>query len=278
MKLNVLIITLIFSCCIFACNRVRQTGEKQESAGKVLYAELTPAEFRKRLREAPVAYLPLGTLEWHGEHLPLGSDGIQSYEFFKLLAGEAGGIVLPMLFLGPDRMKVEDGKELYGMDWTDHPQDNKYFYDTRQLDGSAYWVPDSAYDQILAGTLKQLSRAGFKIVVAHGHGPSTGRFIQMIPALEETFGMKLMHCWGHQDGEGRGIMVDHAAMNETSLVMALRPELVQMDRLPEDTLQWPVGVAGKDPRIYASPELGHEIIRIQLERMSEMVKEELGKL
>ena len=71
---------------------------------KVLYAELTPQEFRERLAQAPVAYLPLGTLEWHGEHLPLGSDGLQSQGFFERLARKVGGIVLPMLFLGPDSM------------------------------------------------------------------------------------------------------------------------------------------------------------------------------
>ncbi len=47
---------------------------------KVLYEELCPAEFQERLQACPVAYLPLGTLEWHGPHLPLGADGIQSQE------------------------------------------------------------------------------------------------------------------------------------------------------------------------------------------------------
>ncbi len=49
---------------------------------KVLYQELTPAEFTARLEKCPVAYLPLGTLEWHSYHLPLGSDGLQSLGFF----------------------------------------------------------------------------------------------------------------------------------------------------------------------------------------------------
>ena len=45
---------------------------------KVRYSDLLPWEFRERLAAKPVAYLPLGTLAWHGEHLPLGSDAIQS--------------------------------------------------------------------------------------------------------------------------------------------------------------------------------------------------------
>jgi len=47
----------------------------KEQTLHVFYSELTPQEFRERLAQAPIAYLPLGTLEWHGEHLPLGADG-----------------------------------------------------------------------------------------------------------------------------------------------------------------------------------------------------------
>ena len=41
-------------------------------------SDLLPWEFRERLAAKPVAYLPLGMLAWRGEHLPLGSDAIQS--------------------------------------------------------------------------------------------------------------------------------------------------------------------------------------------------------
>lgn len=38
---------------------------------KVLYEELLPEEFVQKMQEMPVAYLPLGTLEWHGPHMLL---------------------------------------------------------------------------------------------------------------------------------------------------------------------------------------------------------------
>ena len=69
------------------------------SNDKVRYTELLPHEFRRRLADRPVAYLPLGTLEWHGEHLPLGSDGIISEGLMVRCARELGGIVLPPLHL-----------------------------------------------------------------------------------------------------------------------------------------------------------------------------------
>jgi creatinine amidohydrolase len=43
-------------------------------AEEVLYERLTPVDFESRVEAAPIAYLPLGTIEWHGPHLPLGSD------------------------------------------------------------------------------------------------------------------------------------------------------------------------------------------------------------
>jgi len=245
---------------------------------RVLYAELTPHLFRQRIAAAPIAYLPLGTLEWHGEHLPLGSDGLQSQGFFERLAREVGGIVLPMLFLGPDRVVRQEGRELYGMDIGDGRPEGKG-YPTQQLAGSAYWVSEGTFASWLRSILKQLRRAGFRIVVAHGHGPSNAFFRDHAQEWREQFGLECLICWGSEyDREGLGIQVDHAAMNETSLVMALRPDLVEMDRLPQDLEQWPVAVGGQDPRLYASPELGWKAIDLQLKRMAGILRAALAHL
>ena len=111
---------------------------------KVLYQELTPSEFLQRLSDAPVAYLPLGTLEFHGDHLPLGSDAIQPLSFFSELAAEIGGIVMPPLFLGPDRMEEVNGSELYGKDLGNPPHAEKQQYEQQVLPGSAYAGPVAA--------------------------------------------------------------------------------------------------------------------------------------
>jgi creatinine amidohydrolase len=123
--------------------------------------------------------------------------------------------------------------------------------------------------------IKQVSRAGFKVLVAHGHGPSTGFVRDNSAEWEKKYGIKILNCWGPSEGEGMGIMVDHAAMNETSLVMAMRPELVHMEYLPEDENVWPAGVGGKDPRIYASQEKGMKIISFQKDRMIEVIQKAL---
>ena len=103
----------------------------------VLYTELRPQQFRERRPRAhrlPAA----GTLEWHGEHPPLGPTGCSRRDFVEL-AQEVGGIVLPMLFVGPDRQRDTPDGPLFGMDLclTDDP---RHRYPNQQLAGSAYWV------------------------------------------------------------------------------------------------------------------------------------------
>ena len=63
-------------------------------------AFLRPREVLTRLVEAPVIYIPLGPIEWHGPHLPFGVDPFNA----EFVAGEvcrlAGGVVWPTQFWG----------------------------------------------------------------------------------------------------------------------------------------------------------------------------------
>jgi len=240
---------------------------------KVLYLELNPQEFKERISKAPIAYLPLGTLEWHGRHLPLGTDGLISSGFFTELARKVGGIVLPMLFLGPDDVEQQGGMQYYGMDILSYPKKHP-----QQLEGSAYWVAEHFFTQILEVTLTQLKRAGFKIVVAHGHEPSTVSFANNIKHWKEELGLDCFTCWRHGEPPNLGLQTDHAAANETALMMALRPELVKLENLPKDLSKKPLGLLGEDPRILASNEAGRRIIERQLNNMEKLLKESLENL
>jgi creatinine amidohydrolase len=209
---------------------------------KVHYLELLPHEFRARLAARPVGYLPLGTLEWHGEHAPLGSDALISAGLFERAARRFGGIVLPPLFLGPDRSRREaDGRQLVGMDYADTTTP------ARQLDGSCYWVGRGLFLALCEAVLAQAARAGFKVVVADGHGPSRWAWGEHAAGWEEQFGLRLVAVSRDLKEAWRSQM-DHAAKNETSLVLALRPELVDLGQLPVDRAVWPQGVGGEDPR------------------------------
>jgi creatinine amidohydrolase len=242
---------------------------------EVLYERLTPTKFESRIEAAPIAYLPLGTLEWHGPHLPLGSDFLQSQGFFMQLARRVGGVVLPPLFLGPDSMREVKGVEYYGMDLTKQVPNPP-----QQLRGSAYWVSDQLFSEMVEAVLKQLHRAGFRIVVAHGHGPSTNHFVNNSEMLGEKFDLVVLTVWRRREERqpSTEFQYDHAAANETSLMMALHPSLVHMENLPKDAGEWPLGIIGKDPREHASATHGRRIIVTHLDRMESMVREQLIKL
>lgn len=239
----------------------------------LFYEDLAPVEFRSRLAAAPIAYVPLGTLEWHGEHLPLGTDGLLARGLFARLAAEVGGIVLPSLHLGPDRRIVDDdGADLIGMDHdaTVEPP--------RRLEGSAYWADDALFAAILDATVANLARAGFRIIVAHGHGPSNRAFIAGIPRWEDRHGVRCHTAWPAGEPEPGGFMTDHAAANETSILMALRPDLVHMDRLHRDPAEAPLGVGGPDPRGRASRAAGEAILTRAAEVLARRLREDLAAL
>ncbi len=240
-----------------------QPETNSPTAVKVRYDELRPHEFRKRLAERPIAYLPLGTLEWHGEHLPLGSDAMQSEGLMVQCARRFGGIVMPPIYLGPDRAKpTDDGKMLVGMDYAESTTP------PRQLDGSCYWVPAGFHLLLVDSILVQLKRAGFHAAFADGHGPSRTSWVENLPERQARFGLKLFGVTKDIARQWKS-QVDHAARNETSLMMHLRPDLVDLSQLPSSRSTWPQGVGGQDPRD-ATAAYGKECFEQSVELVRQM--------
>jgi len=220
---------------------------------KVRYEELLPHEFEARLAQRPVGYLPIGTLEWHGVQNALGADFIQSRGLFERAARQFGGIVLPPLWLGPDRITGQDnGPDLIGMDTA------KTTTPHRQLPGSCYWIPKGLFTALLEVILAQAKRAGFRCIVADGHGPSRKAWAEMADSWEKQFELHLISAKRDFAGQWR-TQNDHAGRNETSIMMAVTPALVDLSLLPADRDVWPQGVGGKDPRD-ASAEYGEQLI------------------
>lgn len=267
------LIALMISCKFTESDLKKETGDMKMKS-KVLYEELLPDEFIERINACPIAYLPLGTMEWHGLHLPLGSDGLQSKGFFMALAEEVGGIVLPMLFLGPDgTVKELDLNEFsyIGMEYRSFEEGH-----LQQLEGNAYYVDQEVFIKMLESIMWSLSRTGFKIVVAHGHGPSNSAFHHSIEKLEKQFGLKLYDLGMIGLHGPQGIQTDHAAYSETSLMMRIRPELVDIGKITNDENM--TGISGIDPRNRASYEEGDKIIAANLAIVSEKLKKDLSEM
>ena len=222
---------------------------------KVLYEELLPEEFVQRMQEMPVAYLPLGTLEWHGPHMPLGADGIQSKELFVRVAEKVGGVVLPILFMGPDRVFHDHEKSFYGMDINTEGALHTYY--VQQLKGSAYW----------------LEKAGVRIVVGHGHGPSIHAFQELTEEAEEKYGLRIFTAWTYAEDEKLKYQNDHAGANETSIVMAVRPDLVDFGQVKEDESNL-IGIAGRHPVRESSEAFGNEILEYTMKTLIAGIEKE----
>ncbi|MFC2126080.1 creatininase family protein [Bacteroidota bacterium] len=220
---------------------------KTEIQESVLYEELTPSVFRQRLAEKPVAYLPLGTLEYHGEHLPLGTDALHSKGFFTYMAREKGGIVMPLIAMGPSWFTGKPIDSLISIHCTPSPKT-----------GSCYWIPDSVYHTLLDNQFSLLARTGFKVVVVHGHAPSVIYVERHFKQWEDKYDIHIIPYFIYRDNGDLGYS-GHAGVNETSLMMYYYPELVSIDSITSDASVTPYGIQGINPRSIASIQIAKDM-------------------
>ena len=111
---------------------------------------------------------------------------------------------------------------------------------------------------LVESILVQAKRAGFRCIVADGHGPSREAWGTMVDSWEMQYGLQLVSVTRDFPGKWR-VQIDHAGRNETSILMAVAPALVDLSLLPEDREEWPQGVGGEDPRDASAP-LGEVLI------------------
>ncbi|MGB8314096.1 MAG: creatininase family protein [Aestuariivirga sp.] len=193
------------------------------------FERMLPWQIRAELARRPVAYIPLGTYEWHGEHLPVGLDALTSHGLCLRAAAQDGGIVLPPLHYGT------------GGGHGDYPW-------------SIMMLQPQEIEAQLAFTLNKLKSFGLKLVVLFsGHFPTEQ--LGMIDRLAATHSNSAMKVAAYAVNriEGLNIGPDHAGLFETSLLAALHRELVQLGRLPSlearplQPIEDPFGAVRHDP-------------------------------
>ncbi len=59
---------------------------------------MRPAQLEAAGRKFPVVYVPFGPIEWHGVHLPLGTDAIKAHGILAQCAEKFGGVVYPPVY------------------------------------------------------------------------------------------------------------------------------------------------------------------------------------
>ena len=218
------------------------------------FHESTPARIGEIRAGSPIAYLPWGALEWHSYHNPVGLDGLVAVGLCEGLAARCGGLVLPPIYAASSTIK-----NLF-------PFPHNFEYSTELLAA------------LCRETLEQCREAGFSLVVllsVHCGEPH----LQTLKDVASKVSGNGFDVWALTEIEclNGEMPANHAARGETSLQLALQPELVQMDKLPKDrvtTLETD-GVWGEDPRL-ATAEEGRRIIAAFVENAAPLLHARLA--
>lgn len=206
------------------------------------YEFTKPAEYRATREKTPIAYLPWGAHEWHGFHNPLGLDTLKAHGNCLAVCAETGGIVFPQIYCGTQTMKPYRG-----------------------FDATLNFT-DPCVRMLANEYLEQLADEGFKvIVIMMGHYGAL--HVQAIRETVDAFNERQKACiaWALPDYEATkdaGIAGDHAGATETSYMLYLNPEVVDLSRLTKDgeLNMEEDGVGGLDPRTNASAKLGRDAV------------------
>lgn len=214
------------------------------STTEVRLDRMRPSQAAAAMDRAPVAWVPLGAVEYHAPHLPIGTDSLTALEVVERAARDVGGVVLPPMVTTLGTLHLP---------WS-------LRYEPRLVEAT------------LRATIDQLASAGARVVVVHtGHAPlDLIHRVKRVCADAEAsrrvsddafraYGLcylELNVAAGAGLGTAWPVPIDHGSVTETSLVLAIAPELVDLGALPDPVDAPVVGIYGPDPRGRATAELG----------------------
>ncbi len=184
----------------------------------VLMEELTWPEVKQAIAEGVTSVIvPVGATEQHGPHLPLATDSLHTVAMLKEVAVRLPALLAPLMPVGCS-------------------QHHMAFPGTMT-------VRQSTLAAVLRDWCQSLSRHGFHyILIYSGHGGNAKPLGEIIANLQAKFGpTRIIGCtdWRVYDdtlfaeasrhGIDRPTAGGHSGELETSMMLALRPELVRMD-------------------------------------------------
>jgi len=235
--------------------------------------EITMPEFEAGLTLTRTALLPIGSVEEHGLHLPLGTDTAQVLEVSRRAARQVPVFVCPPLHYG------------YCRSTRDHP--GTLSISTESLRSVVFDIGSSLFAQGIRGLIVASGHAGALHMSALEEAGE--RLVESHPGLEVA--VVCEYRWAQE--AGRNAVVEtaddgHAGEIETSRIQSLSPHLVR-GTSPEEyprfaapfvarnkRSQWPGGVWGNPAK--ASPEKGERLLAASAERMVELIREMEARL
>lgn len=192
---------------------------------------LRPAQIQSRLKQFSAVYVPVAPLEWHAPHLPYGTDPLNAEAAALAACALSGGLVWPTLYFGSERERspkqlkslgFPTGSYIVGMDFPRNPLPSMY-------------CPEDVFGVIVRETLREVALTGAKLaVLVNGHGGENHIAAMKRLAIEfsNTTPLRVHLRVAAPDPSKGQISMDHAGAAETSIMMHLCPESVDLKQLP----------------------------------------------
>lgn len=173
---------------------------------------MTVSEVKALLIKSDMVIIPIGALEQHGNHLPIGTDFISGVERCKLIAQERDILVCPVLMAGQSPYHLG-------------------------FEGSITLSAETIIKVDLE-TVQSLIKHGFKrFIFMNSHGGNTAittflvdQINQLTSAVAVDFAVAIKPFEELQPKEIQTVLDRHAGTSETSNSLYIMPNLVQLDK------------------------------------------------
>jgi creatinine amidohydrolase len=189
------------------------------------WEELTGDQFPEAVKQSEgVCLLPLSCLERHGHHLPIGTDMFIGRELCHHAAQLEPVVVFPDFFF-------------------------TQILEARHVPGTLGIQPELII-RLLENTCTEIARNGLtKIVIVNAHGGNDHLihyFAQIQLASRRDYVVYIPQPSYRAEEASTAalwetVIDDHAGERETSMILAIRPELVRLNSMPSDGEGMPLG-------------------------------------
>jgi creatinine amidohydrolase len=215
-------------------------------------------EFEAAVAARPVCYLSFGLSEPHGPQNAMGLDGLKAYALVQRAAETHGGVVAPPVWWHVHETPL-------GLDWL-----------SRQNAPAPYLtcIPPEVFLHQLVYQLRAVEAAGFRAAICvTGH--YGGIEVDMKQACALYSARRPLRAVALADWEAiryKDYHGDHAGKCETSQLMALRPEMVDLSRMPAEPYEGVIFASPSNARTSSRRE-GEAIVASQVEYLKHLSDE-----
>lgn len=229
----------------------------------VKWEELMPDDLMSEIVRFGVCYLAYGLAEPHGHYNALGLDWLKAYGICVRAAEKHGGIVAPPMCWHVAEIPFFPWFESRGV--------------TKPLASS---IPPTLFLHNVLYQIRAADARGFKVaLLVTGHNGGVQHDMRLLCEFYTRVTGSPMRLRALFDGEAitetpyRG---DHAGICETSQLMYIRPECVDLSRVRRDDCF--AGTAfGHDDNPMPSADLGRQIVESQIEWFGETSRRMLSE-